>query len=101
MANRYRNTQTLKSQSGKRYLINSVYPDIPVTEDDIYVIVTAGDRYDVLADQFYGDQSLWWIIAAANNSKKDSFIPTLGTQIRIPADPGLVRDLFDSLNANR
>ena len=35
MANRYKNTKQLKTSEGRRYLINSVYPDIPVTEDDI------------------------------------------------------------------
>jgi nucleoid-associated protein YgaU len=101
MPNRYRNTNVLRNKNGRRYYINSVYPDIPVTESDTYVIATVGDRYDVLADAFYGDSSLWWIIAAANNSKKDSLIPTPGTQLRIPFDPSAIRDLYETLNANR
>lgn len=101
MPNRYRNTQQLTEAGGFVYYSNSVYPDIPVSEEDIYVIATAGDRYDVLAENFYGDSSLWWIIAAANNSKKDSLIPKPGIQLRIPNDPSAIRDLYETLNANR
>lgn len=101
MANRYINTKKTRTENGRTYLINSVYPDIPVSEDDIYVIATVGDRYDILAESFYGDSTLWWIIAAANTSKKDSLIPTPGVQLRIPNNPTAVRDLYESENANR
>lgn len=101
MANRYINTKRTRTENGRTYLINSVYPDIPVSEDDIYVIATVGDRYDILAESFYGDSTLWWIIAAANTSKKDSLIPTPGVQLRIPNNPTAVRDLYESENANR
>ena len=61
----------------------TVYSAIPETDSDIYVITQHGDRLDNLAFQFYGDQSLWWYIAKANNL---AFItlPT-GTSLRIPA----------------
>ena len=101
MPNRYQNSDILKTSTGKRYRINSVYPDIPVTEDDIYVITTGGDRYDTLALQFYNDSSLWWVIANANNSKKDGLIVEPGIQLRIPADGIGVKDLFEELNRTR
>jgi hypothetical protein len=101
MANRYKNTKQLKTAEGRRYLLNSVYPDIPFSEDDYYVISTGGDRYDTLAQQFYGDSSLWWVIAAANTSKRDSIIPKPGAQLRIPADGPSVVALFEDLNRKR
>ena len=101
MANRDKNTKQLKTSEGRRYLINSVYPDIPVTEDDIYIITTGGDRYDTLALQFYADSSLWWVIAAANTSKKDSIMVKPGVQLRIPADGPSVVALFEDLNRKR
>lgn len=95
---RYTNIKLNKSESGKLFRKNVLYPNVPVTEDDIYVIATAGDRYDTLAKQFYRDSSLWWIIAYANNHQKASLNVTPGVQIRIPADKTLALDLFRSLN---
>ena len=61
----------------------TIYSTIPETDSDIYVITQHGDRLDNLAFQFYGDQSLWWYIAKANNLSFMT-IPT-GTSLRIPA----------------
>lgn len=101
MPDRFRNIEVLREENGKRYYKNVIYPDIPVTEDDTYIITTGGDRYDTLALQFYGDSSLWWVIASANNSKKDGLIVQQGVQLRIPADAAKVRSLFNDLNSNR
>ena len=61
--------------NGKRVYKHIKYPSIPLSVDDIYVITTAGDRLDLLADQFYNDTEYWWIIAMANSDiiKRDSF----------------------------
>jgi len=95
MPDRFRNIELLKQESGRRYYKNVIYPDIPATEDDTYIITTGGDRYDTLALQFYGDSTLWWVIASANNSKKDGLIVEQGIQLRIPADAAKVRSLFN------
>lgn len=101
MPNRYAKLEQLRNKQGKRYLPNAVYPDIPYTEDDTYIITTGTDRYDTLAKQFYNDSSLWWVIASANNSKKDGLIVEQGIQLRIPADgPGL-KAVFETFNENR
>ena len=59
-----------------------------------------GDRLDLLADRFYGDVSLWWIIAVSNPNKIEfgSLLPDPGLQIRIPADPNLVIDKYYAKN---
>lgn len=98
---RYLNVRNRKTDSGKRYISNAIYPKIPETENDIYVITTAGDRYDILASQFYRDPSLWWIIASANKTQNGSLIPPIGTQIRIPADQNLAIKLFNEINNAR
>ena len=36
-------------------------------DSDLHVITQEGDRLDNLAYFFYGDSSLWWVIANANN----------------------------------
>jgi len=98
---RYQNTEILINDEGRRYYINPIYPEIPVTEDDIYVITTGVDRYDTLAQRFYQDSRLWWIIASANNSKTDSLAVQQGIQLRIPANPGNAINLYENLNENR
>ena len=75
------------------------YPEIPRTFEDVYVYTTAGDRFDILAQQFYDDSSLWWIISIANNNlPQDSLTPSIGTQIRIPANPRSIVAAYKSLN---
>ena len=43
-------------------LRSRLYPNIPKSDSDIYVVTQTGDRLDQLSNQFYGDSSLWWII---------------------------------------
>lgn len=74
-----------KRINGKILQRTTLYPSIPVSQTDIYVYITVGDRYDSLAYQYYKDSSLWYIIALANPSQpKDSLTPEIGSQIRIP-----------------
>ncbi len=65
---------------------NVRYPNIPPSVNDIYIFTTDGDRFDILAQQYYEDSSLWWIISVANsNTRQDSLLPSPGAQIRIPS----------------
>jgi len=101
MATRYRNSDT-RVDKGRTYLTNKIYPDIPLSENDIYLITTIGDRLDVLAQDYYGDPSLWWLIASANAElNRDSLIPTPGLQIRIPADKEFLITYIENFNFNR
>ena len=61
----------------------TIYSTIPESDSDIHVITQSGDRLDHLAHQFYGDVSLWWYIAKANNLVFMT-IP-VGTSLRIPS----------------
>ncbi len=89
---RYENTKihSSKSTRGRNpevYNIISyrttVYSSIPERDNDVFVITQEGDRLDILAHQFYGDVTLWWYIAKANNL---SFMTLpIGTSLRIPA----------------
>ena len=97
--NRYSNIKTYRTEEGRTYQGVTRYPTIPEQESDIYVVTTYGDRLDLLADQYYKDWSLYWMIAAANPSLPfNSLYPTLGAQIRIPADPEDVINSFNSIN---
>ena len=88
---RYQNIKITKnSQQGNEFYSNNIYPDIPVTNQDSYVIAVLGDRLDLLALDFYGDTSYWWVIASANSLPGDSLYLEPGSQVRIPADLSLV-----------
>jgi len=77
------------------------YPEVPLSFNDIYVITKIEDRLDLLANQFYNDESLWWIISIANPGlvKRDSFFVPGGIQLRIPADTQSIIDDFNRLNS--
>ena len=97
---RYTNIPLILSNSEKPMLQTVRYPEIPRSESDIYVYTTIGDKYDILAQQYYGDSSLWWVIANANgNLDKSSLTPPIGSQIRIPINPALTLSEFGEQNS--
>ena len=96
---RYTNIPITKSPSDKQMYKTVRYPEIPRSEEDIYVYTTIGDRFDSLAQQYYGDSSLWWIISIVNNNlTQNSLTPAIGSQIRIPSNPAPIQAEFDILN---
>jgi hypothetical protein len=99
---RYQNIDVIKYQAtGSQYYANNVYPEIPVTENDTYVIVVLGDRLDLMAYDFYGDTSFWWVIASANSLPGDSLYPPPGAQLRIPSDIQSVVNQYRTANVLR
>ncbi len=79
---RYRNTEKRKTEDGKLVYRSTLYENVPVSDNDIYIITQYGDRLDLLAHQFYGDVNLWWYIARANNVF--TFNVPENIQLRIP-----------------
>jgi hypothetical protein len=67
------------------------YPTIPEQPDDLQYQRTAIDRLDTLAQRFYGNPVLWWVIAVANNMDLIEVELSVGTVLRIPS-PRYVRD---------
>jgi len=98
--NRYKDIKVIKNPDNKRYYAESKYPEIPLSETDIWVVTTSGDRFDTLAQQYYGDKSLWWIISSANKSLlQNSLFPPLGSQLRIPLDISTILFEYNQLNS--
>jgi len=96
--NRYINIPQTKI-NGKLAYKTVRYPEIPLSPEDIYVYTQQGDRFDVLALQFYQDSSLWWIIAAGNPQVTlGSLIIPSGIQLRIPAFPANVINDYKTIN---
>lgn len=81
---RYSNNKIQKLKDGREVFRTKIYPNIPLRDNDIYAVTQTGDRLDTLAHQFYGDASLWWIIATANNIHDAPFAVNDGTILRIP-----------------
>jgi hypothetical protein len=104
---RYATIQTLRNTNenvgtlGTVYYRNAKYPEIPLSENDIYVLTDFGDRLDLLANQFYNDVTLYWIIAAANPNEVSfgSLFVDEGTQLRIPINISSIVDSYIELNS--
>jgi phage tail protein X len=105
--NRYQNIPKVKIDGNLVYQ-TSRYPEVPLSPNDIYVYTTQGDRFDVLAQQYYGDSSLWWVISIANTGNagagtltglpQNTLVIPQGTQIRIPSNySGIIAD-FKTIN---
>lgn len=98
--NRYQNIPKTKSDGKVIYQI-SRYPEVPLSDNDIYVYTSQGDRFDVLSQQFYKDSSLWWIISIANTNKinQSTILIPEGVQIRIPSNyPNVIKN-FNKINS--
>jgi hypothetical protein len=96
---RYTDIPETITPDGKRIYKTVHYPEIPRSSNDIYVFTTIGDRYDTLAQQYYGDSSLWWVISNANGTlNQSSLTPPVGSQIRIPSNPTPTLSLYKKIN---
>tara|TARA_Y100000356_G_C11235626_1_gene277632 strand:- start:31 stop:300 length:270 start_codon:yes stop_codon:yes gene_type:complete len=78
---RYSNTR-ITQKNKTTYYKTTIFDKIPKSDSDIYVTTQYGDRLDLLAHQFYGDTSLWWYIARANDL--NTVIVPSNIQLRIP-----------------
>jgi nucleoid-associated protein YgaU len=99
MQYRYQNIQQTKfNDTGSVYYLNNIYPDISFSDTDNYVIATMGDRLDLLAFDFYGDSTLYWVIASANSISGDSLYPDPGMQLRIPSNIQAILNSYKLIN---
>lgn len=92
MANRYEvssivnNSKKIENDGTIKYvrrLSSVLYPNFETTEDT-KILSQEGDRLDLLAKEFYGDESLWFVIAKANNLGKGSMNVPAGIVVRVP-----------------
>ena len=97
--NRYQNI--LVTKINKKPVYRTVrYPEIPLDENDTYVTTVQGDRFDVLALQYYQDESLWWIISIANDSlSQNSLLIPEGIQLRIPSNISNIIENYNRINS--
>lgn len=99
MASRYSYSKTLVTNETKRkYLESTIYPKIKPTDEDIYIIATEGDRLDLLANRYYGDKNLWWVISTANNLNDASLHIEAGKQLRLPSNIAAILADLEKIN---
>ena len=80
----------------------AIYPEVPASTEDIYLISTSGDRFDILAFEYYGNAKYWWIVASNNPTLDRSTLQiTPGVQIRIPLPLERVLSQYKEVNTNR
>lgn len=94
---RYTRIPLIKDPTTKIVRYSSVkYPSISLGNTDLYVYIVQGDRYDKMAQIYYNDSSLWWVIPSANpNLGFDTLYPTIGAQARIP-NPSRIPNIISS-----
>ena len=97
--NRYATTPKKTDKSGIRVYATTYYPQIPIENSDKFVMSKVGDRIDVLAYKFYGDVTLWWIIAKANGIKGKTALEP-GIPLRIPGNITSIIENFINLNTS-
>jgi hypothetical protein len=91
---------TVQNPKIVKYRASVIYPEVPLSSNDMYMYTMRGDRLDNLAYQFYGDPSLWWVLSVANPElPNDSLYPTIGFQLRIPKDVNRIINDYNVLNS--
>ena len=100
MARRYQNIGTYTTDDGKLIYLPTKYPSVATSNNDYYIIARAEDRLDLIAADFYGDSTLWWVVAMANDVPGDSMFVIPGFQLRIPGNIATALDEYDDYNTN-
>lgn len=102
MPDRYRETKIRKfseeDNDQRRVFETTLYPKITIDPSDIFITSKAGDRLDLLADVFYNDTTLWWIIAQANAIGKGTLNIEGGVQLRIPRNIAKIFADLETIN---
>ena len=98
MPSRYKHTKIKIGSNGKRVFKPTMYPKIPIRDSDIFIYPKFGDRLDNLAQKYYGDVSLWWIIAKAKNLDAAHIGLEMDKQIRIPMQTDLILDALREMS---
>ena len=96
---RYNNIPVQTRYDGKRVYKTTTYPVIVPSDSDIQVISNEGDYLDTLAYKYYGDPTLYWIIANANKIGKGRLSVQAGLTLRIPINVNDIVDQYNRLNS--
>lgn len=91
---RYKDVNILINKKIRVYS-STVYPTINYDQSDIIIIANESTRLDLLAYDYYGDSTLYWIISKANNIINNDIYIEPGTQLILPNKSRLSTILSD------
>ena len=94
---RYSTTKQKLDKSGIRVYSTPYYPEISIGNSDAFISSKEGDRLDTLAHSYYGDNTLWWIIAKANGIRGKIGLE-VATPLRIPGNITTIIEKFRHIN---
>ena len=94
---RYSTTRKKLDKSGIRVYGTTYYPKISISDDDKFIYPKDGDRLDNLAYKYYGDTTLWWVIAKANGIKGKVAL-SVDEILRIPGNISRIIENFRKIN---
>ena len=92
---RYRNNKIRKDKDNIRYYKQRIIVNIPIKNKKKFVYTLYGDRFDTLAQRYYEDSNLWWIIAKANEIGNGKISPNPEVKLRIPTE---IDDILESID---
>ena len=95
---RYATNATQTRWDGKQVFKSTIYPTVKPSSSDILITASETDYLDTLAQKYYRDSTLWWVIASVNNIGKGRLSVEVGTQLRIPFDITSILIEFKQLN---
>jgi hypothetical protein len=95
---RYATNATQTRWDGKQVFKSTIYPTVTPSSSDILITASETDYLDTLAQKYYKDATLWWVIASVNNVGKGRLSVVPGTQLRIPFDITSILIEFKQLN---
>ena len=98
--NRYSNTRIKRKENGDRVYSYTMYPRIPLKNSDIFITPSYGTRLELLANKYYKDPTLWWIIAQANGIKGFTalYSKNYEGELRVPTQIQDIINKFESMN---
>ena len=92
---RYKGNTIRKDKNNIRYYKPRIIPNIPIKDTDIFAYPIYGDRYDTMAQRYYDDSNLWWIIVKANDISDGKIAPDPLKKLRIPTE---IDDILQSIS---
>ena len=98
--NRYITTSIIKDAVGKRRYASTIFTPLPVNTGDRIIRITSPERLDKLALDFYGNATMWPVIASANLIKKGTLVVPTGTVLRIPTEEA-AQTFINNINGPR
>jgi hypothetical protein len=91
-------SQVKKRIDGKQHYQTLIFPTFEERSDDIVIQINDYTRLDVIANDFFKDSTLWWIISVYNNLDGSSLYTTGKQYLRIPSDIQTVYNKIKEVN---